>query len=57
MSEVGMLDIAFVALLIGLTALAVGFIAACDWLAGPDEPALVEAGGEGTPRTELKGAA
>lgn len=47
-----MLDVAFVTLLVGLAALAVGFAAACDWLMGPDEPALSEAGREGAPRTE-----
>ena len=38
-----MLDLAFVALLVGLAALAVGFAAACDRLLGPDEPVLSEA--------------
>lgn len=47
-----MLDVAFVALLLGLTALAVGFAVACDRLAGPDEPVL-GACPEGTPRTEV----
>ena len=49
-------DMAFVALLVGLTALAVGFTVACDRLAGPDEPALAEAGREGAPRTEPESA-
>ena len=51
-----MLDVAFVALLLGLAALAVGFAVACDRLLGPDEPALSEAGREDTPRTTLESA-
>jgi hypothetical protein len=51
-----MLDVAFVAILVGLAALVVGFAAACDRLLGPDEPVLAEAGREGTPRTEQESA-
>jgi len=51
-----MLDVVFVALLVGLAALAVGFAVACDRLMGPDEPALSEAGREGAPRTEFESA-
>ena len=51
-----MLDLAFVALLVGLASLAVGFAAACDRLSGPDEPVLSEAGRESEPRTELESA-
>jgi hypothetical protein len=51
-----MLDVVFVALLVGLVALAVGFAVACDRLMGPDEPALSEAGREGAERTELESA-
>ncbi|HTX96936.1 MAG TPA: hypothetical protein VME67_20050 [Mycobacterium sp.] len=51
-----MLDVAFVALLFGLAALAVGFAIGCDRLAGPDEPALAEAGSDGSPRTEVESA-
>ncbi|MGO8769980.1 MAG: hypothetical protein ACLQIK_09800 [Mycobacterium sp.] len=51
-----MLDLAFVALLVGLAALAVGFAAACDRLLGPDEPVLAETGRERTPRTGLESA-
>ncbi|HUH68941.1 MAG TPA: hypothetical protein VLZ05_08675 [Mycobacterium sp.] len=47
-----MLDVVFVALLVGLAALAVGFAVACDRLLGPDEPVLAEAGRAGAPRTE-----
>ena len=39
-----MLDLAFVALLVGLAALAVGFATACDRLLGPDEAVLAEDG-------------
>ncbi|HTY33022.1 hypothetical protein [Mycobacterium sp.] len=49
-----MLDVAFVAFLLGLAALAVGFATACDRLAGPDEPVLAEAGGDGSPRAEIE---
>ena len=51
-----MLDLAFVALLIGLAALAVGLAAACDRLMGPDEHVLSEAGREGASRTEFESA-
>jgi hypothetical protein len=51
-----MLDLAFIALLIVLAALAVGFAAACDRLLGPDEPALAETGSDRAPRTELESA-
>jgi hypothetical protein len=49
-SEVGVLDTAFVALLVGLAALVVGFATACDRLLGPDEPVLAETGREGARR-------
>ncbi len=39
-----MQDVVFVAILLGLAAVAVGFAAGCDRLLGPDEPALSEAG-------------
>jgi hypothetical protein len=51
-----MWDVAFVALLVGLAMLAVGFAAACDRLLGPDEPVLTEAGCENATRTELESA-
>jgi len=51
-----MLDVAFVALLLGLAAVAAGFAAACDRLLGPDEPVLAETGRAGAPRTELESA-
>jgi hypothetical protein len=51
-----MLDLAFVALLIGLASLAVGFAAACDRLMGPDEAVLAGTGREGTPRSKLESA-
>jgi hypothetical protein len=51
-----MLDLAFVALLVGLAALAIGFAAACDRQMGPDEPALSEQGRKGAPQTELESA-
>ena len=51
-----MLDVAFVLMLVGLAALAIGFAGACDRLMGPDDPALSEAGREGAPRTELESA-
>jgi hypothetical protein len=51
-----MLDVAFVAILVGLAALAVGFAAACDRLMGPDEPVLSDTGREGAPLTELESA-
>ncbi len=51
-----MLDLAFVALLVGLASLAVGFAAACDRLMGPDEPVLAETVREGAPRTEQESA-
>jgi hypothetical protein len=51
-----MLDLAFVALLVGLAALAIGFAAACDRLMDPDEPALSEQGRKGATQTELESA-
>ena len=51
-----MLDLAFVALLVGLAALAVGFAAGCDRLLSPDEPVLAETGREGAPRAKLESA-
>ncbi len=51
-----MLDVAFVAILVGLAALAIGFASACDRLMGPDEPVLAEMGREGTPRSKLESA-
>ncbi len=48
--------LAFVALLVGLASLAVGFAAACDRLLGPDEAVLSEAGHESAPRTDLESA-
>ena len=47
MSEVGVLDIAFIALLVGLTAVVVGFAVGCDRLSGSQEPAPSEPGREG----------
>jgi hypothetical protein len=47
-----MLDVAFVAILVGLAALAVGFAAACDRLLGPDEPVLSETARDRASRTE-----
>lgn len=47
-----MLDLAFVALLLVLTASAVGFAVACDRLAPPEEPALGETDRRRAPRTE-----
>jgi hypothetical protein len=41
------LDIAFIALLLGLAALVVGFAFACDRLSGPDESVLPDTGSEG----------
>jgi len=49
-----MLDVVFVALLVGLAALAVGFAVACDRLLGPDEPVLAETAHESAPRAELE---
>ena len=54
LSEVGVLDVAFVTILVGLAALVIGFATACDRLLGPDEPVLSETGREGAPRTELE---
>ena len=51
-----MLDLAFVALLVGLASLAVGFAAACDRLLGPDEAVLSEPGRDGASRTGLESA-
>ena len=51
-----MLDTAFIALLVGVAALAIGFAAACDRLLGPDEPVLSEQGREGATRTEHESA-
>jgi hypothetical protein len=51
-----MLDVAFVAILVGLAALVVGFATACDRLLGPDEAVLSEEGREGAHRTGLESA-
>jgi hypothetical protein len=51
-----MLDVVFVALLVALTVLVVGFAIGCDRLAGPDEPVLAETGREGTPRSNFESA-
>jgi hypothetical protein len=51
-----MLDVAFVALLVGLAALAIGFAAACDRSLGPDEPVLAETARDGATRTEFESA-
>ena len=51
-----MLDVAFVAILVGLAALAIGFATACDRLLGPDEPVLAETGRDGASRTGLESA-
>ena len=53
--RLAMLDVAFVAILVGLAALVVGFATACDRLLGPDEAVLSEEGREGA-RTELESA-
>jgi hypothetical protein len=42
-----MQDVAFVAILLALSAVAVGFAAGCDRLLGSDEAALSEPGREG----------
>ncbi|HUO36878.1 MAG TPA: hypothetical protein VMU34_03090 [Mycobacterium sp.] len=39
-----MQDVAFVAILLGLAAVAAGFVVGCDWVLGPDEAAMSEAG-------------
>ena len=39
-----MQDVAFVAVLVGLAAVAVGFAVGCDRLLGPDEAALSDSG-------------
>lgn len=42
-----MLDIAFIALVVGLAALVVGFAVGCDRLSGPDEAMQSEPGRQG----------
>ncbi len=47
-----MLDVVFVAILVGLAALAIGFASACDRLLGPDEPVLSGTARDRASRTE-----